>query len=61
MKVWIAMGFLSSSTAIMVKKQLFTCLTSRVMMFSAKTLTPTSMEVFPVKFTEDKKVINSPT
>jgi len=49
------LGFLWSSIDTIVKKQLLTCLTSWVRMFSAMTLTPTSIEEVPVWLIEAKK------
>jgi hypothetical protein len=43
-----ATGWRASSTAIIVKKQLFTWRTSWVRMFSASTLMPISIDVRPV-------------
>src|SRR3546814_20592857 len=54
-------GLPSSSTAIMVKKQLLTWRTTLSLMSSAMTLMPISIEELPVWFTEARKVTSSPT
>jgi hypothetical protein len=54
-------GFLSSSTATMVKKQLFTWRTTWLRISSAITLMPISMDDLPVWFTLARKVTSSPT